>query len=163
MRVRDLRWYILACLVLIASYAGIAICFYLSISNGKVESSMKTIGLNDCKNEVQILDSKFDEYYQLFTKDLNDTLVYTTTELVDNRLFEKCPNQTGLANKFNNIEGNKIIYAQSLQFEAQPTDKAPNSDYYFYFYKKSTTALADTNGDLVCRISSSNFFSNIED
>ena len=161
MRVRDLRWYILACLVLIASYAGIAICFYLSISNGKVESSMKEIGLNACKNEVEILETKYDEYYQLYTKDLNDALVYSTTELVENRLFEKCPNQTGLSNKFANVGGNKIIYAQSLSFEVQPADKAPNSDYYFYFYKKSTSSYADSNGDLVCRVSSNNFFSNI--
>ena len=62
MRVRDLRWYILACIILIASYAGIAICFYLSISNGKVESSMKELGLKACENEVQLVEDKLDEF-----------------------------------------------------------------------------------------------------
>ena len=161
MRVRDLKWYILACIILIASYAGIAICFYLSISNGKVESSMKELGLKACQNEVQLVEDKLDEYYQMFVKDKDDVLVYSTNELIDNRVFERCPDQTGLANKFNDLTGNKIIFGQSAQTEKQPADKAPNTDYYVYFYKQSTSAYADTNGNLVCRIASRNFFGNI--
>ena len=52
LRVRDLRWHILACIILIFSYAGIAICFYLSISSGKVQDSMKILGL-EAVEEVQ--------------------------------------------------------------------------------------------------------------
>ena len=154
MRVRDLRWYILASIIIIISYAGIALCFYLSISNGKVEESMKELALRACKNESQLVTEKIDEYTEMFTRDGNDSLIYYNAGLVDgqrvykvtnpenpselidtrnvddikDKIFEKCPNQTGLANKFK--DGVKVIYGQALSFE----NEYGNQEYYFYFY-----------------------------
>ncbi len=182
MRVRDLRWYILASIIIIISYAGIALCFYLSISNGKVEESMKELALRACKNESQLVTEKIDEYTEMFTRDGNDSLIYYNAGLVDgqrvykvtnpenpselidtrnvddikDKIFEKCPNQTGLANKFK--DGVKVIYGQALSFE----NEYGNQEYYFYFYKPSTSGLKSGNDDIVCRVSSVNFFKNLK-
>ena len=89
MRVRDLRWHILACIILIFSYAGIAICFYLSISSGKVQDSMKILGLEaveEVKNEIE---NKVDSYFDIFTSNKNDSLVYETgAESTEGKKFE---------------------------------------------------------------------------
>ena len=184
MRVRDLRWYILASIIIIISYAAIAICFYLSISNGKVENSMKELALRAAKNEATLVTDKLNDYYELFMNDTNDSLIYydagnssgaRTYNIIDpndpdniistrdrddikNKIFEKCPDQTGLANNFANIEGNKILYGQSTQVEKPAV---PNPEYYFYFYKTSTSAFKSGNDDIVVRVSSNDFFKNI--
>ena len=89
MRVRDLRWHIMACIILIFSYAGIAICFYLSISSGKVQDSMKILGLEaveEVKNEIE---NKVDSYFDIFTSNKNDSLVYETgAESTEGKKFE---------------------------------------------------------------------------
>ena len=182
MRVRDLRWYILASIIIIISYAGIALCFYLSISNGKVEASMKELALRACKNESTLVTEKLNEYSEIYSSDSNDSLIYYNAGLVDgqraydivnpdnpaetirtknvddikDKLFEKCPNQTGLASKF--TDGVKFIYGQALTFE----NERGNQEYYFYFYKPSTTGLKSGNEDIVCRVSSVNFFKNLK-
>ena len=48
-RVRDLTWYILSCIVLILSYAAIAVCYYLPV-RAKAESSMKVLGYEATQN-----------------------------------------------------------------------------------------------------------------
>ena len=184
MRVRDLRWYILASIIIIISYAAVAVCFYLSISNGKVEGSMKELALRACKNEATMVTDKLNEYYDMFINDTNDSLVYyeaskdngaSVYNIVDpedssliietrdkndlkNKIFEKCPNQTGLSGVFVNIEGNKIVYGQSTQIEKP---QVPNPEYYFYFYKSTTSPLKTNNDDIVVRVSSNDFFKNI--
>ena len=185
MRVRDLRWYILASIILIISYAAIAVCFYLSISNGKVEGSMKELALRACENEATMINDKLDDYYEMFTNDVNDSLIYydagvdengariydiidpsdpsLTIETRDrdelkNKIFEKCPDQTGLANIFDESEEIKIVYGQSTQIERPAV---PNPKYYFYFYKQTNSALKSKNDDIVVRVSSDDFFKNI--
>ena len=182
MRVRDLRWYILASIIIIISYAGIALCFYLSISNGKVEESMKELALRACKNESTLVTEMINEYDELFSSDGNDSLIYYNAGLVDgqrvyrivnpddpnelletrnvddiqDKIFEKCPNQTGLASKFTN--GTTVLYGQALTFE----NERGNQEYYFYFYKPSTSGMKSGKDDIVCRVSSVNFFKNLK-
>ena len=66
MRVRDLRYYFLAGVVLIIAYAALAVCYYLSIRNGKVESSMMKLGLEAAYVESTTVEEKVDSYYNLY-------------------------------------------------------------------------------------------------
>ena len=198
MRVRDLRWYILACVILIVSYAAIAIAFYLSISSGKVVTSMKELGIKDARYSAQMINEKLDEYYELFTSDSNDSLSYEVAEdkdgktyykyidyskegnvdgvvetydssIIKNKIFERCPNQTGLAGNFDGIDGKKIyfVYDKAINVdEKSQKQSAPNTNYYFYFYKKSETGFKYTSfehpeGHMVCRVPSNKFFDNL--
>jgi hypothetical protein len=63
MRVRDLRYYFLAGVVLIVAYAALAVCYYLSIRNGKVENSMMQLGLQAAYVESTTVEEKVDSYY----------------------------------------------------------------------------------------------------
>ena len=82
MRVRDLRWYFLAGVILIISYAAMAICYYLSIQNGKVETSMKQLGLEAAKWEAQTIEDRLSSYYEVFMSDEADSLTYVESRYV---------------------------------------------------------------------------------
>ncbi len=145
---------------------------------------MKELALRAVKNESTLVTDKLNEYYELFTSDTNDSLIYYDAgnqggsktyniidpenpdtiietkdkDLIKNKIFEKCPDQTGLAGNFVNIEGNKIVYGQSTQVERPAV---PNPEYYFYFYKKSTSPFKTNNDDIVVRVASDDFFKNL--
>ena len=105
MRLKDLRWYILASVILILSYAAIAVCYYLPI-RAKAESSMKVLGLEATDNISMIATSKANAIYDSFMKD----------DLVVDTSF----NQTALEGKFDakGFKDNerKIILARDKDF-----------------------------------------------
>ena len=127
MRVRDLRWYFLAGLILIISYAAMAVCYYLSIRNGKVENSMKQLGLEAAKAESATLDDRLSQYCDMYYEDTNDSLTYmesnyprqnqeTAEEWAARKeaakkahLFELAVDQSGLFSRFRAIEGTETI------------------------------------------------------
>lgn len=169
MRVRDLRWYFLAGVILIISYAAMAICYYLSIRNGKVETSMKQLGLEAAKVEANTLEDRLSSYYEMFYEDDDDTLTYIDSKMVkqdgetdeefaarktaakNERPFEYAVNQTGLASKFTQIEGTDKfypVYSDAIRFDERDA-VVPNRAYYFYFCKPSDVV---GNGYLVVRI-----------
>ena len=127
MRVRDLRWHILACIILLLAYAGIAICFYLSISSGKVSESMKILGLEATK-EVEELKKSLEHYKNIEATLQNRRLwaflnekipdIPTHIEFIFNVIFEKEKNK--LIAKFEEIINLKMdqsfeICANSLK------------------------------------------------
>lgn len=65
MRLRDLRWHILACLVIIVSYALIAYCFYLPIK-AKTVSSMEILTEEAVSNDITIAENEIRSYYNQF-------------------------------------------------------------------------------------------------
>ena len=160
MRVRDLRYYFLAGVVLIIAYAALAVCYYLSIQNGKVENSMMQLGLETAKVESTTLEERVDSYYNLYYSDLNDDLVSTDGSTT----FTVAKNQTGLASKFEEIlDGDglgtgkfKPILAQAATFDEKnyETTKAKDQNYYFYYIKDDSSANA-LNGKLIVRIPAS--------
>ena len=99
MRVRDLRYYFLVGVVLIIAYAALAVCYYLSIRKGKVESSMMQLGLEAANVESTTMEEKVDSYYNLYFGDENNDLVSTD----NTKTFTVAKNQTGLASKFEEI------------------------------------------------------------
>ncbi len=177
MRVRDLRWHILACIILIISYAGIAICFYLSISSGKVQDSMKILGLEaaeEVKNEVE---NKVNSYFDIFKSDKADKLVYETgAENNEGKLFELFPNQDNSTISSNLREqGLKLtgeagdggyIIVSAIKVEKQ-SSTSRNYDSYIYFAKtiddesafKDKVATINTLNILLVRIKLSSFLS----
>ena len=175
MRVRDLRWYFLAGLILIISYAAMAVCYYLSIRNGKVENSMKQLGLEAAKAESATLDDRLSQYCDMYYEDTNDSLTYmesnyprqnqeTAEEWAARKeaakkahLFELAVDQSGLFSRFRAIEGTERFYpifSDAVQFD-ESTSTNPSFLYYFYFCKKSTKI---GNGYMVVRIPATTFF-----
>ena len=114
MRLKDLRWHILFCVILVISYFAIAFCYYLPIRS-KAEESMKVLAQEAIEIERELAIQKVYSYYETF--------------LVDSSVVEVSFNQTGLKNKFEKLEGEKILFAQDKQFVFQSV----NTSYYFYF------------------------------
>ena len=188
MRVRDLRWYILGCIIIIVSYAAIAICFYLSISNGKVQTSMMDIGLRAAKEEAKLVEDRIANYYDIYNSDANDSLIYlntgkldesgrtiyrfvdptdttkvvqtTDTSLLKGKIFEMCPNQNGLASFFDNLD-KKVLFKKSLDIE-KANQNPDRTEFFLYLSKKSTSPLATANGNITVRIKSRDLFSEID-
>ena len=130
MRLKDLRWHILFSVILLISYAAIAICFYLSISSGKVESSMKELGLEKSSASVDLFNETVTSYYNIY---LNGNL----------DKIDECKSQTGLAEKFNSIEDGKpkVIIAQANLFESNVSSSLKqDTEFYIYFYNNKTVS-----------------------
>ena len=162
MRLRDLRWYILAAVVLLVSYAAVAFCFYLSIRSGKVENSMKELGLEVVESQNKIVNEKINYYYDLYIKDVSNELVYDYRASHDNtKVFERLGNhQQSLKSKFSGLDV-AVVYEEAWTFEPTVVEEGVpvrDTNYYFYFGKQVT----DTEY-LVTRISATNFFSFIKD
>ena len=160
MRVRDLRYYFLAGVVLIIAYAALAVCYYLSIRNGKVESSMMKLGLEAAYVESTTMEEKVDSYYNLYYGDTENKLVSTDGSTT----FTVAKNQTGLASRFKPVvkeDGTetgkfKPIFAQAATFDEAnyETTHAKDQNYYFYYIKDDTSSYA-LNNKLVVRIAAS--------
>jgi len=154
-RLRDLKWYILASIIVIISYAAISLCYYLSVKSGKVEQSMKAISLEIAQGEIITAQEKIDSLYELYVSDTNNTLI-------ENGTLTVCSSQNGLASKFKDIEGSKYIFEREYTMIPNIFVGAPDTNYYFYFLKEDDSELAFLNGDdsktLCARISASKFF-----
>ncbi len=136
MRLRDLRWHILAAIVIIIAYGAISLSYYLSIKNGKVETSMKAIALEVSEARSTEALEKINSYYEIFTKDETNSLVqFLDQEIDENKIFEECKTRYRLVNKFDNVTGNKILIARESIFNRQNTTEREDSNYYVYFQK----------------------------
>ncbi len=118
MRIRDLRWYILASVILIISYAAIAVCYYLPI-RAKAEDSMKVLGLEATKNTASLAEERINTIYDK----------YISNEIELDTDF----NQSYLPAKFNNIAETerRLIIARDNDFVFQSAD----TSYYLYILK----------------------------
>ena len=114
MRLKDLRWHIIACSVLIISYLAIAFCYYLPIRS-RAEDSMKVLAKEALVVETDMTMQKINAYYDAF--------------IIDPTVLDTNFNQTGLEIEFEGLTGKKIIFAQDKQFVFQSI----NTSYYFYF------------------------------
>ena len=154
MRLRDLRWYILASVIIIISYAAIAFSYYTSIKSGKVEKSMKAIAMEVTENTNDMIQDRINDMYYLFKNDsLNDLTNYEG-------VFNLPANQPKVYNNFNFYKRDQgldknanIIYAPKDDIEGRSNindsaDKTP----YFYFHKETDRSPAKE-GHLVVSIS----------
>lgn len=122
MRLRDLRWYILFSVILILSYAAIAVCYYLPV-RAKAENSMKVLGLEAVLNTAGIAEEKANALYDTFMADAESI----DTDFNQSYLIAK------FEAKFNDAsqETRRIILARDNDFVFQSAD----TRYYFYFLR----------------------------
>lgn len=64
-RMKDIRWHILACLILVLSYAAIAYCFYLPV-RAKTVASMENLAMEAVDNNIGIIESEIESYHNRF-------------------------------------------------------------------------------------------------
>lgn len=115
MRLRDLKWYILFCLVLVIAYAAIAFCYYLPVRS-KAEESMKVLAKEAIQVQVELANEEILAAKEAF--------------LLDPLTLDTNFNQTGLKAVFAEA-GVDMIFARERDFI---TFLPESEDYYFYFY-----------------------------
>ena len=113
MRVRDLKWYILASLLIIVTYAAISVAYFLSVRSGKVYQSMEAIAFEADTAYKNILEEKIDSYYKLYTEDTNDSLTKRAKEEKTGAIFEVCTNQNVFVSYFDDYYGNKVTISRN--------------------------------------------------
>lgn len=144
MRLRDLRWYILASIIILISYACIAFCYYLPV-RAKAEDAMKVLGLEATVNTANIAEEKVNSLYDTF--------------IVDTSAIEAQPYVAGLASHFFKSDVDperKIILKRDKDVTA-----SLNTDYYFFFYKEVSMDV-DPNGFVVGKFLLSDVLNSVE-
>ncbi len=99
MRLRDLRWYLLACIILVISYLAIAFCFYLPV-RAKAIQSMETLSLEAAGSDVAILNNEISAYYEQF----------------ENQNFTGIETDFNKSSYYNKMEEQKIKIATGNEF-----------------------------------------------
>ncbi|MGM9970114.1 MAG: EAL domain-containing protein [Anaeroplasma sp.] len=152
MRVRDLRWYILASVIIIISYAAVSLCYYFSIKSGKVESSMKSIALEVAQNEADLANDRIKQMYLSFLDDADNSLI-------EDGILSLCDQPTMVKGKFDSVTGDKILFQPYNVMEGNiDASQAKNTSYYFYFMKNDDSEYS-RNGYLCVRIAPKDMFS----
>lgn len=148
MRVRDLKWYILASIIIIISYAAISMCYYLSVKSGKVEASMKAISLEIAEQQKDIATDRLNELYYSFVADDDNSLITTG-------VLSECDRPNNVVNKFKETE-EFFLFDTHLNVEGRlDVESAVDNSYYFYFMKDDLTS---STGKKCARISVRDFF-----
>ena len=66
MRLKDLRWYIMSCLILIISYAAIAFVCYNTMVKARVRNSMAELGKEASQMSANLATTEINHYYDTF-------------------------------------------------------------------------------------------------
>ncbi|MCR5350108.1 MAG: EAL domain-containing protein [Acholeplasmatales bacterium] len=156
MRVRDLRWYILGSIVLLVSYAAIALCFYLSIRDGKVDKSMKELGTEVIRYEDNLINEYVDVDLSNYKEDVNNKLVYKTDagsqegQVFEDFITTTTPNtKLQIYGKLYDLNGRDesnlqfAVYAQATTIEGRG-GSYNNPNYYIYFVKINQAVIDHT-------------------
>lgn len=144
MRLRDLRWYILASIIILISYAGIAFCYYLPV-RAKAEDGMKVLGLEATVNTASIAEEKINSVYDTF--------------IIDTNSIEEQPYVAGLASHFFKSGVNperRIVLKRDKDITG-----SLKTDYYFFFYKEVDTSINE-NGFVVGKMLLSDVLKSVE-
>ena len=167
MRVRDLRWYILGAVILLVSYAAMALCFYLAIRSGKVDASMKELGTEIIGYENKIVEDMIDEDLNEYSLDVNNNKVYNQgVEHTDYEEFEKFTPVSNtypvMINRIVTYSGHVgesfsswakdgyAIWARATIIEGDDAETNKRDDgYYVYFIKFDYTKIVDSGGNMV--------------
>lgn len=119
MRLKDLRWHILACVILVISYAALAFCFYLPV-RAKTIASMELLTIEAVNNDIQLAQEAIESYNKQFQAG-------NTFDLVTD--FDK----TSYASKVNNQE---FVIAEANLILNDSTNREL---YVFYYNAKATS------------------------
>ena len=172
MRVRDLRWYILGSVILLVSYAAIALCFYLSIRSGKVDKSMKELGTEVVRYEDDLLDKYSELDLTNFKNDTKNEKIYSKPETrTEDQVFQDFFKQDKQIPNNRATVLNYLCLAAGVKLDENPSQSFAvfgnaakiegiggsynDSNYYLYFvkydenYSETHDVLADNY--VICR------------
>ena len=109
MKLRDLRWYILASVVLLISFASLAFCLYLPVK-GKVVSSMEDLSKETLVANLNFAEEAIDNYYKQFISGNYQSIEtnFNKTSYIDKMGGNKYLIKEG--KDFLNIEGDNNLY-----------------------------------------------------
>ena len=65
MKIRDLRWYIMGCIVLLISFCALSMCLYLPIK-GKIVNSIKELSKENLVMNLDFTEEAINNYYNQF-------------------------------------------------------------------------------------------------
>ena len=163
MRVRDLRWYILASIILIISYAAIAFCYYLPV-RGRAESSMKVLGLEASIQEAQVAQDRLNELYDSFLIDeefdeidpeTNQSILDLGKRTGSNDVFNTIgitPEYTKDGYSFVEDEYGRYITYAPYDFVGQSTNSMIRGHFFYFLKYDADSSYANNNGYVVGRI-----------
>ena len=127
MKIRDLRWYIMGCLVLLISFCALSMCLYLPVK-GKIVNSVKELSKENLVMNLEFTEEAINNYYNQF---INGNYQSIETEF----------NKTGYIDK---MGGNKYVIKEGKDFLNIEGD---NTLYVFFYnenplmFKKSLPSL----------------------
>ena len=116
MKIRDLRWYILGCIVLLISFISLSMCLYLPVK-GKVVNSIKDLSKENLVMNLDFAEEAINNYYQQF---INGNYQSIETDF----------NKTGYIDKMN---GNKYLIKEGKDFLKIEGDNT----LYVFFYNEN--------------------------
>lgn len=163
MRLRDLKWYILASIILIVSYAAVSLCYYLSIRSGLIQQSMNKIALEVSLSYNDMFAGEIKSKYQEFAGLTSEELVkyiYTGDNIEElgedsEYKYEIALNQSSYTTKFDDCgDDYKIHIAREYNFNRQASDEKPDMSYYIYFARLNSDGMG---GNLVPSLSKSRY------
>lgn len=161
MRVKDLRFQILICIVLILSYAGLALSYYTSV-RVKAESEMQLVAAEIVELQANSIDQTIFSKYDAFCN--GDDVSGIETLTIDR--FSKLDDDTYKVVKyyFSEEEAIKvddktyyIALAYNNKFDGFNDSDSKNTNLYYYFYNPNSIDI----DKMFCRISPSEIYSGI--
>ena len=167
MRVRDLRWYILASIILIISYAAIAFCCYLPV-RGRAESSMKTLGLEASIQEAKLVQDQVNTYYDEFyvREDWDGFDPVTGLPIMDfGHREDTAPEFTTVGMKPTTVKDGVSFVEEKVSdsysryiafgdenFVSQNSSSMTNGDFFYFIKHAPDSKYANSEGYVVARI-----------
>ncbi len=119
MRLKDLRWYIMSCLILIIAYAAIAFVCYNTMVKSRVRNSMAELGKEASGMTATLATTQVNSYYDSFQElgyETYYTITATQTTVEDETAYEKSVNA---GSKFYTLKDDE--YVLSTKYDSAAT------------------------------------------
>lgn len=116
MKIRDLRWYIMGCVVLLISFAALSMCLYLPLK-GKIVNSIQELSKENLNMNLVFTEEAINNYYNQF---INGNYQSIETNF----------NKTGYIDK---MDGNKYLIKEGKDFLHIEGD----NNLYVFFYNEN--------------------------
>ena len=156
MRLRDLRWYILSCIILIIAYAAIALLCYNNMVKSKVRTSMAELGKETSNTFSEVATSAVNSLYDTYQEVGSETYyTITASEVVlspdtfeDDTYYVLKDNSYVIADEF--VDGVKYYTIASSKANDNIKEEEFNSGVYYVM--DGTSYIRDTSFSLFRRV-----------
>ena len=156
MRLRDLRWYILSCIILIIAYAAIALLCYNNMVKSKVRTSMAELGTEASKSFSEVATASVNSLYDTY-QEVGSETYYTITAsevvlspdtFVENTYYVVDGNNYVLATEFSD----GVKYYTIASSKANDNIKEEEFNAGVYYVMDGTSYIRDTSFSLFRRV-----------